>query len=57
MHLNLKNFLKIHISCMSTQKKLIAWKDKKVICRCNNYTDMTELTHNKNEDKHELITM
>lgn len=27
-----------------TEKKLIAWKSKKVIFRCNNYTDMTELT-------------
>lgn len=38
-----------------TEKKLIAWKSKKVIFRCNNYTDMTELTDNEN--KHGLLLL
>ena len=40
-----------------TVKKLIVWKDKKVTVRCNNYTDMTELTANDNEDKHGLLLL
>lgn len=39
------------------QKKANCQKDKMVIFRFNNYTDMTELTDNENEDKYGLLLL